>query len=275
MYALPLLLLSLLLSLPSHADIYQWQDSTGRAHYSDRPHADAKTLNIKPGYGFYSIKAVYDGDTVVLEDGRRIRLLGINTPEVQHRGNPAEAGGEAAKAWLQAKLQHSRVRLETDAEKIDNYGRTLAHLFTEQKEHINLALVQAGLATTSIYPPNLRYADSLLAAEKRAEQAHLGVWQRPEYAPRPIAALNAESHSGWARWVGQVRQIRHTPKSVYLVFSDRFEARIERQWLKLFPDINGYQGKTLEVRGWLNKNKQHFSLLLRHPAALRVLAGVN
>ena len=264
-------LLILLLCLPAwvEAEIYQWQDTKGSEHFSDRFHPDAKTVKIKPGYGFYSVKTVYDGDTVVLEDGRKIRLLGINTPEVQHKDKMADAGGEDAKAWLINKLQHARVRLEFDSEKTDKYGRTLAHLFSDKKEHINLSLVKAGLATISIYPPNLLYVNELLAAENKAEQDKLGIWQRPQYAAIPVSNLTEAGHPGWSRLVGKVVTIRNTRKSIYLVFSKRFEARIERKWQSLFPDVNDYLGKTVEVRGWLNKNRNHFSLLIRHPAAIR------
>jgi len=101
---------------------------------------------------FIELNRYTNGDTVVLEDGRKIRLLGINTPEVQHKDKMADAGGEDAKTWLINKLQHARIRLEFDLEKTDKYGRTLAHLFSEKKEHINLSLVKAGLAEISIYP---------------------------------------------------------------------------------------------------------------------------
>ncbi|MDD1631050.1 MAG: thermonuclease family protein [Methylococcaceae bacterium] len=265
-------LLILLLCLPAwvDAEIYQWLDVKGSEHFSDRFHPDAKTVNIKPGYDYYRVKTVYDGDTVVLEDGRKIRLLGINTPEVQHKDKRADAGGEDAKVWLINKLQHARIRLEFDSERTDKYGRILAHLFNEQKEHINLSLVKAGLATISIYPPNLLYVNELLAAENKAEQDSLGIWQRPEYAVIPVSNLKETGHPGWTRLVGKVASIRNTRKSVYLVFSDQFEARIERKWLSLFPAVNDYLGKTVEVRGWLNNSRKHFSLLIRHPGAIRL-----
>ncbi len=264
-------LLIFLLWFPGRVDaeIYQWRDTNGSEHFSDRFHPDAKTVNIKPGYDFYSVKTIYDGDTVALEDGRKVRLLGINTPEVQHKGKMADAGGEDAKTWLTNKLQHTKVRLEFDFEKTDKYGRTLAHLFSEKKEHINLSLVKAGLATISIYPPNLLYANELLAAEKKAEQDKLGIWQRPEYATIPVDNLTGAGHPGWSRLVGKVAAIRNTPKSIYLVFSSQFEARIERKWQSLFPDVNSYFGKTVELRGWLNSSRRHFSLLIRHPGAIR------
>lgn len=264
-------LLILLSCLPGcvDANIYQWQDQKGGEHFSDRFNPDAKIVEIKPGYGFYRVNKVYDGDTVELEDGRRIRLLGINTPEVAHKDKMAEAGGEEAKAWLINKLLNARIRLEFDSEKSDKYGRTLAHVFTEKKEHINLSLVKEGLAAISIYPPNLLYVNELIAAEKRAEQDRLGIWRRPEYAAIPVNNLTQAGHPGWTRLVGKVIDIRNTPKSIYLVFSSRFEARIERQWQFLFPGVNGYLDKTVEVRGWLSKSRNHFSVLIRHPSAIK------
>lgn len=265
------LLILLVCCLPSWvgAQIYEWQDTNGSTHFSDRSYPQAKIIDIKPGYGFYRVKTVYDGDTVVLEDGRKIRLLGINTPEVQRPDKMADAGGEEARRWLINKLQNSKVRLVTDAEKKDKYGRTLAHLFTEKKEHINLSLVAAGLAEVSIYPPNLFYADELNKAQNLAEKARLGIWQRPEYATIPVNHLNGKGHTGWTRLVGKVVNIRNTRKFIYLEFSRQFEARIERKWLSLFPDINGYLGKDIEVRGWLNKNRGRFSILIRHPSAIK------
>lgn len=267
------ILLVLLLCLPSWAgaEVYEWQDTKGGTHFSGRSVAGAKIVDIKPGYDFYRIKTVYDGDTVLLEDGRKVRLLGINTPEVQHRDKLADAGGDEAKRWLIAKLQNTKVRLETDAEKTDKYDRTLAHLFTEKKEHINLQLVEAGLAEVSIYPPNLLYVDELIKAQSQAERGKLGIWQRSEYAPMPVNSLTEAGHTGWTRLLGEVVNIRNTRKSIYLVFSDSFEARIDRKWSGLFPDLNEYVGTTVEVRGWLNKNRGKFSMLIRHPSAIKRL----
>jgi micrococcal nuclease len=265
-----LLILLLCFSASIHAEIYQWQDGNGSKHFSDRPVADAKKIDIKPGYDFYRVKTVYDGDTVVLENGRKIRFLGINTPEVQHRDKPADAGGDEAKRWLTEKLKNTRVRLELGPEKTDKYGRTLAHLFTENKEHINLKLVELGLASVSIYPPELLYVDELVKAQDQAEQAKIGIWGRPEYAAKPISGFTEADHSGWTRLVGKVVNIHKTRKSVYLEFSDAFEARIENKWLGLFPDVNSYLGKTVEVRGWLSKRAGHFFMLIRHPSAIKI-----
>jgi endonuclease YncB( thermonuclease family) len=252
------------------ADVYQWQDDYGVKHFSDRSHSQAKIIHIKPGYGFYTVQKIYDGDTVVLNDGRKVRLLGINTPEIGHRGNMADVGGDEAKQWLTGRLLNKKARLVTDIEKTDKYGRTLAHLFTEKKDHINLQLVEAGLAEVTIYPPNLLYADELIKAQDMAEQKKLGLWQREEYQVKPVSSMNQAGHRGWTRLVDKAIGIRYARKFVYIQCSSQFEIRIERQWLFLFPDINRYVGNVVEVRGWLNNSRNGFSMLIRHPSALKI-----
>jgi micrococcal nuclease len=255
--------------LSACADIYQWQDTHGKRHFSDRAKTNSKKLDIKPSTAFYTVEKVFDGDTVKLTDGKRIRLLGINTPEVHHRGQRTEAGGEAAKTWLANKLTGQKVQLITDAEPTDKYQRTLAHLITDRKDHINLQLVEMGLASVNIYPPNLMYAEQLMAAENRAEQARRGIWANPQYAPLLLEQLGDDGHDGWTRLVGKIKALRKSRKFIYLEFSDKFQARIEKRWLKLFPEPDSYLNHTVEVRGWLNKNRGDWSMLLRHPSAIK------
>jgi endonuclease YncB( thermonuclease family) len=250
------------------ADIYQWQDNDGHQHFSDRSVAQAKKLTIKPGYGFYQVTKVFDGDTVLLSDGRKIRLLGINAPEIEHRNKMADAGGDEAKQWLIKKLQNNKVRLLTDSEKTDKYGRTLAHLFTESHEHINLQLVALGLAQVNIHPPNLLFTDLLLQAQRKAEANQLGLWRHADYAVNTVGSLAVQKHRSWVRIAGIVIAIKQTRKFAYLYFSGPFEVRIERQWLALFPDLKTYIGKSVEARGWINKRKDRFSMLAKHPSAL-------
>lgn len=261
-------LLLLCLAYWVNAEIYGWKDSAGNAHYSDRPHEKAEALDIKPGYGFYKVKKVYDGDTILLEDGRKVRLLGVNTPEIEHRNQAEQAGGREAKQWLIEKLENRKVRLETDNESTDKYGRTLAHVFTDQKDHINLQLIELGLAAVNIYPPNLRYVEQLVKAGQSAERARLGIWRRPEYDPIPVSRLPGSVHSGWNRITGRISDLRSSRKFVYLKFTDKFEVRIEKKELSLFPDLQRYLGQEVEVRGWLNKYKGGYSMLIRHPSAI-------
>lgn len=260
-------------SVAACADVYQWQDEKGAKHYADRAHGNSIRLAVKPGYSFVTVKKIFDGDTIQLEDGRKIRLLGINAPEVRHPGQETEAGGDLARRWLTDRLKNKKVRLVKDVEETDKYNRVLAHVFTENKEHINLHLIESGLAAVNLYPPNLLYAEQLAAAGMRAEVAKKGIWRQQEYAPIPVEKLGEDGHRGWLRITGKVAVIRSSRKFVYLEFSPKFQVRIEKKWLTLFPEYGNYRGKTLEARGWLHKNRGGWSMLIRHPSALKIISG--
>jgi len=121
---------------------------------------------------------VTDGDTIrVARSGdERIRLIGIDTPEVDWYGGPAECFGEESGRFLQGLLEGERVRLEHDRERTDRYGRTLAYVYLEDGRMVNLLLVRRGYAVVTIYSPNDRHEAPLRAAEARARAAAAGMW---------------------------------------------------------------------------------------------------
>jgi len=265
-----LILQFLFVSFTAQAEIFQWFDEKGKQHFSDKPHQGAKTLHVDSGYSYYQVKKIYDGDTILISNGQKVRFLGINTPEVEGRNKLAQTGGEEAKNWLQAQLKNKKVRLEKDVEKKDKYGRLLAHVFTEDKQHMNLELVKKGFASVNIYPPNLKYTDDLLAAESIAEQNRLGIWQSPEYFPKQAAGIRQGSFKGWQRVIGRIKAIRHTRKYSYLEFSENFALKIKKKSSSFPPKLADYVGKTVEVRGWINKNKNRYSMFIRHPSAIKL-----
>jgi endonuclease YncB( thermonuclease family) len=255
----------------SGADVFKWRDAQGETHYSDRAQGNAQTVAVDPGFTFVAVKKVYDGDTVLLQDGRKARFLSINTPEIEHRNNPGETGGEEAKAWLENFLRGKKVRLQPDAEKQDKYGRDLAYLFTEDGAHVNAELVRQGLAAVVVHPPNLLYVEPLLAAQREAEAAKRGIWSGPAYAVKPSETLNRDNSRGWQRLSGRVAGVRRSGKYVYLEFSPQFSARIAQDDLPPFGDLDAYLGKEVELRGWVSRSKQHYSMPLRHPSAIKII----
>lgn len=116
---------------------------------------------------------VSDGDTVAVAGKggiEKIRLLGIDCPE------KAQAPwGPRAKAFTQGKVAGKTVRVETDVQVRDKYGRLLGYVFVD-KELVNEALVREGLAMLYTAPPNVRYSDRFLAAQRVARQAGKGIW---------------------------------------------------------------------------------------------------
>ncbi|RLA19423.1 MAG: nuclease, partial [Gammaproteobacteria bacterium] len=75
---------------------------------------------------------------------------------------------------------------------------------------------------------------------------------------------------GWGRFTGIARSLKKGRKFDRLIFSDSVDLRIPTKNLSLFPALKEYIGKQLEVRGWPSRQKDHYSILVRHPAALIV-----
>lgn len=271
----PLVCLLLGLPLPTQAEVFEWRDMFGRHHYSDRKQADARIVTVEPTVSYHVVKKVFDGDTILLSNGQKVRLLGVNTPEVAGRNKNAEAGGEAAKTWLKNWLEHKKVRLEGDVEKQDKYQRTLAHVFTVDKRHVNLELVRQGLAAVNIYPPNLKYVQTLLAAQQDAERAGLGIWRDPAYAPQVFERIDESNYKGWKRVTGRLKALKKTKKYSYLQFSERVSLRIDNAGLSLFPELQRYVGKQVEARGWVSKSGDRFVISIRHPGEVKLLSRFN
>ncbi|MBL1319456.1 MAG: thermonuclease family protein [Methylophaga sp.] len=250
------------------AEVYRSQDTNGNISFSDKPSSNATLQKSDTHSQRYKNKVayVYDGDTIKLENGEKIRLLGIDTPEVASHYRKATPGGNVAKKWLTKRLEGADVYLEYDQEKRDKYKRVLAHVFLKNGEHINVTLVKEGLAIVNLFPPNLRYKNELLAAQKTAQQQHLGMWAMKRY--QLTSADKVRKVSGWKRYQGTVQSIKNNRKYVRLFINKKLNIRIAKQNLYLFPDLETYIGQKVEVRGWLSGKKSPFSILVRHPSAL-------
>ena len=86
------------------------------------------TAEYSDAQTWYRVKWVNDGDTIVLTNGQRVRYIGINTPEIAHKDQPAEPYGYAAKKYHIKLVYRKQVRLEYDRNRKDRYGRLLAYV---------------------------------------------------------------------------------------------------------------------------------------------------
>jgi endonuclease YncB( thermonuclease family) len=132
------------------------------------------------------VDRVVDGDTIVLADGRTVRILGVDAPETS---NPAMAGpqplGAEAAQHLRALVQGREVVVERDVADVDHYGRLLRHVWLGHTL-VAEALVAEGLAWSSTYPTEVRHKERLRAAEERARAASRGLWGTVRATPLPV-----------------------------------------------------------------------------------------
>lgn len=126
-----------------------------------------------------TVRRVIDGDTVELSDGTRVRLLGIDAPELAQPETAAEAGATDAREWLRSQIEDTNVTLRYGPERHDRYGRTLAWLYDSEGNLINLRLLTEGharLVTRYGLPDDLR--TELHRATAQARVARRGIWKK-------------------------------------------------------------------------------------------------
>jgi len=143
-------------------------------------------------YADIAVTHVYDGDTIKLTNGEKVRLIGIDTPESSQNKklfrDAARSGqdikkilamGHAAAEYTRALLNGRRVRLEFDIEKRDKYGRLLAYVYrADDGLFINEDIIGNGYAYPMTIPPNVRHADEFKKLFREAQKSKRGLWSR-------------------------------------------------------------------------------------------------
>jgi micrococcal nuclease len=127
-----------------------------------------------------TVSRVVDGDTVEIspsKDGTEdLRLIGVDTPETVDPEEEVEPYGPEASSFTTSELEGERVGLEFDKEKLDDYGRLLAYVYTPKGQMFNEELLRLGYAQAYPYPPNTKYADTFEADQEEARAGGLGIW---------------------------------------------------------------------------------------------------
>jgi micrococcal nuclease len=134
-------------------------------------------LTEQPGTNAF-VTRVIDGDTIEVRfegDIIDVRLIGIDTPETVAPDEPVTCYGPEASKFTTSRLDGRRVKLEFDIERIDRYGRTLAYVWIEG-ELFNETLVAQGYAQVTTYPPNVKYVERFIEAQREARTAERGFW---------------------------------------------------------------------------------------------------
>jgi micrococcal nuclease len=133
---------------------------------------------------------VIDGDTIRCGELGRVRLLLIDSPE----RDQMPWGGKAREALTALIPVGSSVRLETDVQRRDRYGRLLAYLYRLDGLQVNEMMVRNGFAEVLVYPPNVRHVEVLRRAREAAREAKRGLWSTEafECAPRDHRAVTCE-----------------------------------------------------------------------------------
>ena len=226
--------------------------------------------------GVYAVQNVVDGDTVELTNGKKVRYVGIDTPETMKRQGrdwvfDPEDYAVSAKEHNKMLVAGGEVRLEFDIEKIDRYGRWLAYVYNADGKIINKELVAEGLAMVYTFQPNVKHMDILIKAQEEARLNRRGLWSTLE-------VISPDSAAGY---VGQYRAVRGEVTSVYargnkvfLTMERKLTVVIYRGNLEFFDqkgiDPMGYMGKNVEVVGKI-EDRGSPRIVIDNPSQIRII----
>ena len=210
--------------------------------------------------GSARVTEIIDGDTVVLDDGRQVRLVGIQAPKLP-LGRPNFEKwplADQAKRVLEGMASGRMVELRSGGEKIDRHGRTLSHLFLENGQWLQGEMLSLGLARVYTFPDNRKLAADMYALERAARMAGRGIWDHPFYGVR--APSKTYGHLGTFQVVeGRVVDAAKVKGTVYLNFGadwrKDFTVTIRPKALRMFLKAGveplSFKNQTVRVRGWL------------------------
>ncbi len=206
------------------------------------------------------VQEVVDGDTLVLEGGLNVRLVGIQAPKLP-LGRPdfeQQPLAPEAKAALESLTLGKRVLLSYGGLAVDRYGRALAHLHDDQGLWVQGEMLRQGLARVYSFQDNRTMVREMLVLEAQARGDRLGIWSLPYYAVRRPEDTGAYLNR-FEVVEGVVLAAEQVRGRIYLNFGEDwrtdFTVSVAPRDVKLFEnagiDLLTVAGHRIRVRGWL------------------------
>ena len=208
------------------------------------------------------VARVVDGDTLILDDGDAVRLIGIQAPRrpLGYPGTRPWRLASRAKAALEALVLGRRVRLFYGGRRVDRYGRRLAQLVRDDGLWVQGAMLARGLARVYSFADNRAGVPDMLAIERTARARNLGLWADPYYRIRTVAEA-ARSVGGFQIVEGTVRVATEVRGRLYLNFGDDWrtdftiliDKRARRAFTWPWRSPGELDGRRIRVRGWVKR----------------------
>lgn len=229
------------------------------------------------------VTAVLDGDTLELEDGRRVRLAGIEAAKPPRSAAPADGRvwplAEAATRALSDLALGRRVVVHGPVP-VDRHGRLLAHLVREDGLWLQSAMLVRGLARVHTRPDARAYAAELLAGEDAARNAGRGMWRSRVYAVRDAGDPEelARDRDGFQLAEGVVLAVSKTGGEAWLDFGADWRSDLTvhigraamREVSRAGIDPLSFEGRRVRVRGWITLRNGPM-IEITHPEQIETL----
>ena len=221
------------------------------------------------------VRHVIDGDTVVLQSGEKVRLLGINAPEKASDRQSAQPYSLEALLTLRELVEDRNVQVIAGQQNRDRYGRLLAYLETSDGVDVQQVLLRRGYAFATAFPPDIDRLEDYLKAEWAARREKIGVWQQDVTNIFDLSK-HYQGEIGFGLFSGKIVSVKTSARNVRLLFDGNIVVTISQDaWAAFWTGPpQGIRGQQVEARGWLtrargtNSNNSYY-LKVRHPSMLK------
>ena len=242
------------------------------------PVALARAPALQPG-GTGVVREVIDGDTLVLADGRQVRLVGIQAPKLA-LGRPNFADwplAAEARAELEKLALGKTLTLSFGGAREDRHGRVLAHLHDPAGLWLQGEMLRRGLARVYSFPDNVARVPDMLALEDAARRDRRGIWALAWYRVRPVTET-PKSVGRFDLVEGRVLRVAKSNGRTYLNFGMDYRsdftvaipAASRRAFAARGPAPESLEGRRVRVRGWI-KSLNGPMIEATHPEQIEVL----
>jgi len=229
-----------------------------------------------------TVKYVYDGDTFTTTDGKKVRLLNINTPETAKKNKSSEPYAIKAKKELEKLVNKKEVILKFDEEKKDKYKRLLAYVYLKDGTFVNKEMLQSGFAHLYSFPNNISKFDELKIAEDEARNKKRGLWGHKRWQTQDANSIKPVEKFRFGKYQtfdGNVIGVTKVRNKTFLNFGHNwrndFSVEINDKYLKYFTKKNinpetAYLNKKLRIRGILRPVNGAL-ISVTHPQQIEIL----
>jgi len=231
-------------------------------------------------YSCIKVTEVIDGDTIRLSNGKLLRYIGLDTPEVRIKNNgefkydPQPYSLEASE-YNRKLVEGKFIRVEFDVDKKDKYGRLLGYCFADDI-FVNAKLIEEGYAVLYTRVPNVKYSKEFIEAQKRARRNQKGLWSNF----KAVLASQAHLYINQIKAVkGEVISTYESDRCVYLNFGKDwkkdFTVVIFKDGLRLFKQkginpVEFYKNRIVEVTGRI-KEYNGPEIIINSPSQIKIV----
>ena len=221
------------------------------------------------------VSSVIDGDTIKLADGRSVRLIGLDTPELNLPDGPIEYYGLQAKEFTKQKLLGETIYLEYGEERFDEYDRTLAYVYLDDGTMFNADLLEQGYAHLLTIAPNTRYLDSFKEFLITARRSKQGLWQERNAGIKLISWHDAEQYIGERVIVtGEIVDTYDSGEVIFLNFAHNYDETFsavifasDKNKFAVDPE-NYFLNRQVRIRGEIKEHQGAPEIVIEDPTQI-------